>query len=212
MQFNMAAHLTHVLRKHEIEYKFEYDLSKPADVAIILHYPALLQDEQLKTHKNNLVIHAGDLPKGRGRSPIHWQVEAGMNSIPMTLFEASGGADTGPWYLKDTLELDGTELLDEIRRKCLWKEMQMLDKWFTERPEAKIQIGEPTYFNKRHRDKQELDPNMTIAEQFNRMRVSDNYNYPLWFKHLGHEYKIEIFEMGRESLIFESDKNKDWIA
>ena len=44
-------------------------------------------------------------------TPATWQVEAGANIIPMTMFEIGDSADNGAVYLKRQLFLDGTELL-----------------------------------------------------------------------------------------------------
>ena len=39
----------------------------------------------------------------------------GNNVIPVSLFEAVSKVDQGPIYLKDTIVLDGSELVDEWR-------------------------------------------------------------------------------------------------
>ena len=49
----------------------------------------------LALHKNNLVIHASDLPQGKGWSPMPWQIAEGRNDIVFTLFEAVAGVDAG---------------------------------------------------------------------------------------------------------------------
>lgn len=163
------------------------------DVMFALHCPALIPEAKFKQHKNNIVIHAGDLPKGRGRSPIHWQVEQGLNDLVLSLFEMGDGADNGPVYLKSTLHLDGTELLPEIRRKVIAKEMEMVDEFLANWPmKAQEQTGEATYFEKRNREHQRLDPHKSLAEQFNRIRVADNDLYPLWFEHQGKSYRLQI--------------------
>jgi methionyl-tRNA formyltransferase len=169
---------------------------EPGDIMFALHYPALIKPELLLMHKANIVIHAADLPKGRGRSPIHWEVEAGSNSIVLSLFEMGDQADNGPVYLKSKLVLDGTELLDEIREKVIRAEVDMVDAFLSCWPSIKpdVQQGEPSYYPKRTRENQRLDVNMTIAEQFNKMRVADNELYPLWFEHQGATYSLKIFK------------------
>ena len=61
------------------------------------------------------MIHAADLPQGKGWAPLTWQVLEGKNDIVFTLFEADASTDNGPFYLKKTLHLSGYELAPELR-------------------------------------------------------------------------------------------------
>ncbi len=71
----------------------------------------------MKFNKHNLVIHESDLPKGKGWSPVTWQVLEGKDVIPITLFEAAKNVDAGDIYLQEFIHLDGSELLEEIKHK-----------------------------------------------------------------------------------------------
>ncbi len=182
-----------------LKYANQEDISfspKPGDkgdVLFALHYPSLIPKSLFDLHRCNVVIHGADLPSGRGRSPIHWQVEAGCSEITLTMFEMGDGADNGPIYLKQALKLDGSELLPRIRRMVLKAEQKMVDNFLSKWPLTPIeQKGEPSLYPKRSRENQELDPTMTIAEQFDKMRVADNEIYPLWFKHRGATYEVRI--------------------
>jgi methionyl-tRNA formyltransferase len=179
---------------------------KQGDVLFALHYPALIPTQLFSLHKYNIVIHGADLPSGRGRSPIHWQVEEGCNEIPLTMFEMGDGPDNGPIYFKHTLKLDGTELLPYIRLKILKTELDMIDIFLSKWPMTpQEQQGEPSYYKKRARENQELDPNKTIADQFDKMRVADNEQYPLWFEHRGVTYEIKIYSKAPRPKLFKRD-------
>lgn len=163
------------------------------DVLFALHYPALIPLHLFPLHKNNVVIHGANLPDGRGRSPIHWQIEQGADEIVLTLFEMCAGVDDGPVYLRSTISFEGYELLPEIRQKIIGAEIAMIDEFLSEWPMlSSPQVGEPFYFPKRNRENQRLDPNKTIAEQFDKMRVADNEQYPLWFEHRGVVFQLKI--------------------
>ncbi len=178
----------------------------PGDVCIALHYPALLTREQRALHKFNLVIHGSDLPRGRGRSPIHWQVEGGCNQIILTLFEMGDEADTGGIYRQDVLFLDGTELLPDIRRKILRAEVEMVDWFFRLFPPPCVpQTGVPTYYKKRSPEDQRLDIEDSIVSQFDKMRVADNNLYPLWFEMRGVEYELKITSRAPRLKVFPVD-------
>ena len=86
------------------------------DMLFLLGCASIIPNEILRRNKHNLVVHESDLPKGRGWSPVTWQVLEGKNRIPIVLFEATEELDGGAIYLKDYIDLDGTELLPEIKR------------------------------------------------------------------------------------------------
>jgi methionyl-tRNA formyltransferase len=195
MTLEQAESFLPVLKKHASEEDIQLSESpdQEGDVLFALHYPALIDKEKFNLHKNNVVIHAADLPEGRGRSPIHWQVEAGQNKLVLSLFEMAEGADAGDVFFKSTLELDGSELLDEIRAKVIKAEINMIDEFLSNWPmQAQKQEGEGSVYPKRSSKDQELDTNKSIADNFNKMRVADNEAYPLWFTHLGQRYTIKI--------------------
>ena len=85
------------------------------DVCFMLSCGRLLSEEQLSLHRHNLVVHASDLPKGQGWSPMSWQILEGASKIPVTLFEAVVDLDSGPIYLQQQIELYGHELVEEWR-------------------------------------------------------------------------------------------------
>jgi len=155
---------------------------KNGDILFILSCDKILKENDLNKHKHNIVIHASDLPKGKGWSPWSWEVESGVNKLSLTLFEAKLELDSGEWYFKDNILLQGTELIDDVRKLLALKEFEMINKYLTEYPlKTKKQIGEETYYNKRTSKNQELDINKSIHEQFNLLRVCDNENYPAHF-------------------------------
>jgi len=183
--------------------KFKDKIDDDGDILFALHYPSIIDERLFKHHNANIVIHAADLPKGRGRSPIHWEVEAGANKLILSMFEMRGGADDGPVYMKSQMSLDGTELLNEIRRKVIKAELDMVDEFLSRWPcLPEEQTGEPSYYKKRTRENQRIDPNKTIADQFNKMRVADNDLYPLWFELNGVTYELRISDTRQRKPLF----------
>tara|TARA_B100000963_G_scaffold210008_1_gene182957 strand:- start:15167 stop:15796 length:630 start_codon:yes stop_codon:yes gene_type:complete len=145
--------------------------------------------------QHNIVIHASDLPKGRGWSPLTWQILEGQNQIPITLFEASSDVDSGDSYFKDKIFLDGNELIDEIRSKLAEKIEIMIFRFLSnKRIKPVSQSGHPTFYGRRTPKDSQLDVNKTIAEQFNLLRVCDNKRYPAYFEYMGNKYILKIFK------------------
>jgi methionyl-tRNA formyltransferase len=163
------------------------------DAAFFIGCSRIVPPAILARNRINLVVHGSDLPEGRGFSPIPWQVAAGNNRIPIVLFRAEEALDAGPIYLREVMDLDGTELLPEIHRKT-WERIESLILRFLQSPEIQPtpQAGTPSFFARRGRSDDELDPQRSIADQFDRLRVVDNERYPAWFVHRGQRYLLRI--------------------
>lgn len=168
------------------------------DAAFFLGCSKIVSAEILRRNRLNLVVHGSDLPRGRGFSPIPWQVLEGQNRIPIVLFEADEELDSGPIYFRDVVELDGTELLDEIRMKT-WAKTEALITRFLEsyRTVSPVpQEGQATFYPRRSRKDDELEPQETLASQFDHLRIVDNERYPAWFTYRGQRYTLKIFKDG----------------
>ena len=68
-------------------------------------------------YKKCFVIHESALPRGRGWSPVAWQILEGERIIPVSMIEMADSIDTGDMYGYLAAQLDGTELYQEIRDK-----------------------------------------------------------------------------------------------
>jgi len=164
-----------------------------SDIVFILSYTRLVPKEFLDRNKHNIVVHGSDLPKGRGWAPVFWQVIEGKNEIVMTCFEANAKCDDGPYYFKDKLVLDGTELNAGIRKKMGEKIVEMCLKYSPDM-EPRPQEGEPSFYEKRTPGDSELDPQKSIAEQFNLLRTVHNDDYPAYFMMHGKKYILRIYD------------------
>ena len=61
------------------------------------------------------------------------------------------------------------------------------------------QDGEDTFYLRRRKKHNELDPNKTISEQFNLLRIVDNERYPDFFNLHGKEYILKISKNDTET-------------
>ncbi len=165
---------------------------KKGDILFILSCENIIPPEILKLHKYNVVIHPSDLPKGRGWSPLAWQIIEGKNDIVFTAFEATEKADAGHVYMKKTLRLEGNELNEEIKHLQGLMVINMVSEIVSHIPKAQPQTGVATYYDKRTKEHSLLDVNKSIAEQFNLLRVVDNERYPAYFEYRGRRYILSI--------------------
>ena len=162
---------------------------KRGDILFILSCDKILKKE-LKLHTKNIVIHESDLPKGKGWSPVSYQVEKGKKQIPITLFEADKKVDSGKWYLKDKIKLNGYELIDKIRKKQALKTINIIKSFLLKNPKPKKQLGKSSFYKKRDRNYQKIEID---RKTFNKLRVCDNDRYPAWFEIDGKKYFIKVY-------------------
>ncbi len=151
----------------------------------------------LVRNRHNIVVHASALPKGRGWSPLNWQIAAGVNSIPVTMFEAAPELDSGDIYATETLEFAGCELLDEMKPALAEATIRLCLRFADDYPgivaRRTPQEGEPSFYRKRSPADSKLDVTKPLAEQFDLLRAVDNEAYPAWFEHNGCRYTVKIY-------------------
>ena len=166
------------------------------DVCLLLSCGRLLSSAQLALHRHNLVVHESALPRGQGWSPMTWQILEGANCIPITLFEATTALDAGPIYLQEQIKLLGDELVEEWRALQVRATFQLCLTWFDHYREvvlaARPQEGAATHYSRRRPAESQLDPERSIAEQFDLLRVVDNKRYPAFFLWRGRHYALQV--------------------
>ena len=57
---------------------------------------------------------------------------------------------------------------------------------------------DPTYFRLRTPKDSRIDPNRTIAEQFNLIRVGDPIRFPTFFEYKGQRYILKLEKLNDE--------------
>lgn len=181
-------------KKHSVKLVHKHSQIKRADLTFLLSCTKKLPAKIMALSDHNLVVHASKLPKGRGWSPLTWQILEGKNSIPVTLFEAAESIDSGEIYLQETVQFKGHELIDELRAGLGKKINAMVLKFVRSYPKitGKTQRGVPTYYDKRSPKDSELDTKKSLKQLFNQLRVADNERYPAFFRHKGKKYTLHI--------------------
>ncbi|TVR83268.1 MAG: hypothetical protein EA405_04715, partial [Rhodospirillales bacterium] len=170
------------------------------DLCFFLSYERIVDRRTRKKYGNNLVVHESALPEGKGWSPLTWQILEGRNTIPMTLFEAAEHVDSGPIYAERWITFRGHELIDELRAAQAEATLHLCPWFVAEYPDsvahAREQTGEESVYPRRQPTDSELDPDRTLRDQFNLMRVVDNDRYPAVIHLRGHRYRLAIHDDG----------------
>jgi len=181
---------------HTVKQAYRAAEVEEGDCALFLSCCEIVKRDVLERNVHNLVVHASRLPEGRGWSPWVWQILENKNTIPMTLFEAAYRVDSGVIYLQDSIDLKGHELLGDIRASVAMKTIELCRRFVASYPciasSGRSQKGLPTYYRRRTAADSQLNPDSTIREQFNLLRVVDNERYPAFFEIGGHRYLIKI--------------------
>ena len=181
---------------HEVAWAHDAATLPEGDICFFLSYGRIVGADLLKRHGNNLVVHASGLPKGRGWSPLTWQILEGKNQIPVTLFEAAEAVDSGPIYGQVTLQFSGLELIDELRHAVMRATIDLCRSFVREYPRVITtgipQQGEPTFYARRRPKDSVIDVEKPIREQFNLLRTVDNEHYPAWFEFKGRRFILRI--------------------
>jgi methionyl-tRNA formyltransferase len=194
----------HYLKKWCSEYKDIYDIQllesakdikKCGDILFLVSCSEIVNKQTRDLFRYTLVLHASDLPKGRGWSPHIWDIVNGKNELTLSLLNAGDSVDTGDIWKKKKLQLQGTELYDEINHLLFSAEIELIT-WACENVDIckpkKQDSAESNYCRQRTPLDSEIDPNKTISKQFNLLRVSDPERFPAFFTLNGKKYKIII--------------------
>lgn len=194
--FPYAKELVSLLRKqnHESQLILEASDVVSGDVLCLLGCEKIFKRLDLNTY--NLVVHESNLPEGKGWSPLTWQILEGKNQIPVTLFEAKEEIDAGEIYSQEIIKLEGTELLPEIKDKQGVVTQKLIMNFIDKIPNVVgyPQKGNSTFYPKRTSRDSQLNPDKSIAEQFDQLRVCDNERYPAFFIIQNKKYIIKIYK------------------
>ena len=181
---------------HRIKWIHQPEEIPRGDFCFLLGCEKIVGREILELNNHNLVVHESLLPMGKGWSPLSWQILEGSNQIPVVLFEATEGVDSGMIYLKDYLNFYGHELIEELRLAQAEVTLRLCNHFVKSFPEvlnlSQSQSGEDSFYPRRRPEDSRIDPNRTLAEQFNLLRVVDNERYPAFFELQGFRYSLRV--------------------
>jgi|TARA_Y100000031_G_scaffold16633_1_gene17228 methionyl-tRNA formyltransferase len=180
----------------DVSLVYSHDDVESCDIVFYLSYYSIVPEEVLSLARNNIVVHESDLPRGRGWSPLTWQVLEGHNQITLSLIEATSRVDSGLIYIQTVLNFEGTELINEMRDQTGLTKVSMCQQFVENYPDIVEsgfpQTGSVTNYPRRTASDSRLDPEETIAKQFNLLRIVDNDRYPAFFDLLGRRYELRI--------------------
>ena len=165
------------------------------DILFLISCNELISKEVRGKFKKTLVLHASDLPLGRGWSPHIWSIINGSSEITLSLIEANDVIDSGDIWKKVKVSIPKTALYDEINQLIFDAEIGLMNfaiSVFNDIKPVNQDSKLATYWPKRTLKDSEIDLNKSISEQFDLLRVSDPYRFPAFFYKDGKKFKIII--------------------
>lgn len=154
------------------------------DILFLISCSEIISKIDRDKYKKTLVIHASDLPHGRGWSPHIWEIISGATNITLSLLEAEDEIDAGNIWKKVDIPVSKTALYYEINDLIFHSEIKLMDfaiENFNSVEPKKQNETNISYWPKRSPDDSLIDINQTIYNQFNLLRVSDPKRYPAYF-------------------------------
>lgn len=181
---------------HDIELLYSASQLNHGDILFLVSCSELITESQRKGYEHTLVLHASDLPKGRGWSPYIWELLDGAETITVSLLEASEPVDSGRIWAKESFNVGKDWLWDEINESLFEAELKLmnfaLQNMKTIEPEIQNESVSVSYYPKRTSKDSELDIDKSLKEQFDLIRVCDPERYPATFRIHGHTYKMIV--------------------
>jgi methionyl-tRNA formyltransferase len=181
---------------HEINLIRSKSQLSHGDLLFLISCSEIVSEADRRPYTKALVIHASDLPRGRGWSPHIWQIIGGATELTLTLLEAANKVDSGAVWTKLEVRVGKDALWDEINRTVFDAELQLMDfaikNFEAIEPQAQSTAIEPTYYPKRSPADSQIDAQRSIEEQFDLIRVCDPDRYPAYFELHGQKYTIRL--------------------
>lgn len=166
------------------------------DILFLISCSEIINANDRAQYEACLVLHASDLPEGRGWSPHIWALIQGADAITLSMLEAEDKVDSGRIWRKAHIGVPKHALWDEINHLLFTAEVEMIDyavqNYAHVMPRAQTEIDRKACYPKRCPKDSQIDPYKSIAEQFDLLRVCDPNRFPAYFEYRGHNYVLKL--------------------
>ena len=166
------------------------------DILYLVSCSQLIGREDRARYAHVLVLHASDLPHGRGWSPHVWDILAGKEELAVSLLTAEDKVDTGAIWAKRRFGVPRHALHDEINDLLFQAELDLMDRGIEMVAAGVAPVPQPveggSFHPRRIPEDSRLDPTRSLAALFNEIRVADPDRFPAFFEMHGHTYVVTL--------------------
>lgn len=182
--------------QHDIAIVQDRTRLRGGDILFLVSCAQIISSTTRQMYNHVMVLHASDLPKGRGWSPQVWAILEGATELVVSLLAAEDRVDTGDIWAQRSVKIPKGALFDDINKALFSAETQLLSDGI-----ALVQAGNApspqrneaaTYYERRTPQDSQLNPNQSLKVLFNQIRVADPKRYPAYFEIHGQTYTIEL--------------------
>jgi methionyl-tRNA formyltransferase len=194
-------------QEHDIQIIDDIAKIKSGDFLILVSCHQFIGAEIRRNFKYTLLLHASDLPKGRGWSPHVWDIINGSSKLTLSLLEVTDPIDTGDIWKKAIIPIQGHELYDEIDHLLFSHEINLINfaiENFRNIKPTRQSENHVTHYKRRNIQDSEIDISKSISSQWNLIRVCDINRYPPFINSDGSKFILKV----RKATNF-SRNNKD---
>ena len=182
-------------KSHQISIVHSKEELASGDILFLISCSDIVSKLERDKFKKTLIIHASDLPHGRGWSPHVWEIINGATDITLSLLEAEDKVDTGDIWNKISVHIPKTTLFNEINELIFNSELTLMDfaieNYNTIEPIKQPDI-DSVFWPKRSPKDSVININKPIVEQFDLIRVCDPKRFPAYFYKDGVRFNITI--------------------
>lgn len=132
-----------------------------------------------------------DLPFGRGEIPLHILIVRGINQTQISDIKVSKGVDTGPIYMKRSLDFSSGNLDEILHRVSSIVFQEMIYEFLRGSVSCQEQTGEAVIFKRRHPSQSEIPAGLLHRQIYDYIRMLD-----------GEECPTAYVKAGRENIFF----------
>lgn len=187
---------------HNIHIYFSHENVVLSGVLFVLSYGRILPREFVDSFDHVIVLHASDLPKGRGWSPYIWEILAGADHITLSAITAAERVDEGDIWAKIPIAIDPTDVYLDINEKLFSAEITLIERVLDmigngESPVPQLEDS-VTYFRMRTPEDSRVELDSRLDDIFNLLRTADPIRYPVFFEKNGVRFNL-LLEKVREN-------------
>lgn len=180
--------------RHELRLIHDKSELETGDILYLVSCSQLIGSAERARYGHVMVLHASDLPEGRGWSPHVWDILAGKEELTLSLLTAENGIDTGAIWAKQRFHVPRHALHDEINELLFQAELDLMDQGIAMVDAGEAPVPQPaergSYHPRRTPEDGRLDLTRPLAELFDQIRVADPDRFPAFFEMHG-----KIFEL-----------------
>jgi methionyl-tRNA formyltransferase len=181
-------------QNRKIDIHFTHEDVTPSGVLFALSYGRILPEDFVKQFDHVIVLHASDLPKGRGWSPYIWEILEGADFITLSAISAAKGVDEGDIWEKEYISISPTDIYLDINKKLFNAEVRLIERVLEmiengEAPTPQLEDA-ATYYPRRNPEDSRVHLESKLGDIFNLLRTADPKRYPVFFEKDGVRFNL----------------------